>query len=38
MRVRQLQRRVKDFEEATLHLQRMRLEGKKRHDLKHGIR
>ena len=38
VRARQLQRRDKDLEEATLHLQRMRLEGKERHDLKHGIR
>ena len=38
MRARQLQRRDEDLEEATLHLQRMRLEGKERHDLKHGIR
>lgn len=38
MRARQLQRRDEDLEEATLHLQCMRLEGKERHDLKHGIR
>ena len=38
MRTRQLHRRDKDLEEATLHLQRIRLEGKERHDLKHGIR
>lgn len=38
MRARQLQRRDDDLEEATLHLQRMRLEGKERHDLKYGIR
>ena len=38
MRARQLQLRDEDLEEATLHLQRMRLEGKERHDLKHGIR
>ena len=38
MRVRQLQRRDDDLEEAALHLQRMRLEGKERHDEKHGIR
>ena len=38
MRARQLQRRDDDLEEATLHLQRMRLEGKERHDEKHGIR
>ena len=38
MRARQLQRRDEDLEEATLHLQRMRLEGKERHDLKYGIR
>ncbi len=37
MRARQLQRRDKDLEEATLHLQRIRLEGKERPDLKHGI-
>ena len=37
MRARQLQRRDKDLEEATLHLQRMRLKGKERHDLKYGI-
>ena len=38
MRARQLQRRDQDLEEAVLHLQRMRLEGKERHDEKHGIR
>lgn len=38
MRARQLQRRDEDLEEAVLHLQRMRLEGKERHDEKHGIR
>ncbi len=38
MRARQLQRRDTDLEEAVLHLQRMRLEGKERHDEKHGIR
>ena len=38
MRARQLQRRDDDLEEATLHLQRMQLEGKERHDEKHGIR
>ena len=38
MRARQLQRRDKDLEEATLHLQHMRIEGKEQHDLKHGIR
>ena len=42
MRIRQLQRQLqcqdKDLEEATLHLQQMRLEGKEQHDLKHGIR
>lgn len=38
MRARQLQRRDEDLEEAVLHLQRMQLEGKKRHDEKHGIR
>ena len=37
MRARQLQRRDKDLEEAVLHLQHMRLEGKERHDEKHGI-
>lgn len=37
MRLRQLQRRGKNLEEATLHLQRLRLEGKERHDEKHGI-
>ena len=35
---RQLQCRDRDLEEATLHLQRMHLEGKEHHDLKHGIR
>ncbi len=35
---RQLQRPDEDLEEATLHLQRIRLEGKERHDLKHRIR
>ena len=35
---RQLQRQDDDLEEATLHLQRIRGEGKERHDLKHGIR
>ena len=34
---RQLQRRDKDLEEATLYLQLMRLERKERHDLKYGI-
>ena len=38
MRARQLQRRDDDLEEATLHLQRMRLDGKERHDEKNGIR
>ena len=38
MRARQLQRRGKDLEEAVLHLQRMRLEGKERRDKKQGIR
>lgn len=38
MRARQLQRRDEDLEEATLHLRRMRLEGKEWHDLKYGIR
>ncbi len=37
MRARQLQCRDEDLEKATLHLQRMRLEGKEQHDLKHGI-
>lgn len=37
MHARQLQRRDEDLEEPTLHLQYMRLKGKKRHDLKHGI-
>lgn len=37
MRARQLQRRDKDLEEAILHLQRMQLEGKERHDEKDGI-
>lgn len=36
MRARQLHRRDEDLEEATL--QRMDLEGKERHELKHGIR
>lgn len=38
MRACQLQRRDEDLEEATLHLERMRLEGKERHDLKYNIR
>lgn len=38
MHARQLQRRDKDFEEATFYLQRIRLEGKEQHDLKYGIR
>ncbi len=38
MRTRQLHRRNKDLEKATLHLQHMRLERKERHDPKHGIR
>ena len=38
MRARQLQCKDKDLEEAVLHLQRMRLEGKERHDKKQGIR
>ncbi len=38
MRARQLQRRDEDVEEATLHLQRICLERKEWHDLKHGIR
>lgn len=37
MRTRQLKRRDEDLEEATLHLQHMRLEGKERHDDKHSI-
>ena len=37
MRARELQRRDEYLEEAVLHLQRMRLEGKERHDKKHGI-
>lgn len=37
LRVRQLQRRDKDLEEATLHLRHMRLKGKERYDLKYGI-
>ena len=38
MRAPQLQLRDEDLEEATLYLQRMRIEGKERHDEKHGIR
>ncbi len=38
MHIHQLQRRDYDLEEATLYLQRMRLEGKECHDEKHGIR
>lgn len=38
MHARQLQHRDEDLEETTLHIQRMRLEGKERHDKKHGIR
>ena len=38
MRTRQLQCRDEDLEEATLHLQCMRLKGKERHDDKHSIR
>lgn len=38
MRARQLQHRDEDLEETTLHIQRMQLEGKERHDKKHGIR
>lgn len=38
MRAGQLQRRDEDLEEAVVHLQRMRLEGKERHNEKHGIR
>ena len=37
MHARQLERRDDDLEEATLHLQRMWLEEKERHDEKHGI-
>lgn len=37
MRTRQLQRRDNALEETTLHLQRIRFEGKERHDLKHGF-
>ena len=37
MRARQLQRRDEDLEEAVLHLQRMRLEEKERHDEKNRI-
>ena len=38
IRARQLQRRDEDLKEVTLHLQRIRLEGKEPHDLKHSIR
>ena len=38
MCARQLQYQDKDLEEATLHLQHIRLKGKEQHDLKHGIR
>ena len=38
MCTRQLQCRDKDLEEAVLHLQRIQLEGKERHNKKHGIR
>ena len=38
MRARQIQRRVEDLLEATLHLQRMRSENKKLFDEKHRIR
>ncbi len=38
MQMRQLQRRDEDLEEAVSHLQHIRLEGKERHDKKHGIR
>lgn len=34
MRLGQLKRRDEDLEEATLHLQRMRIEGKEHHDEK----
>lgn len=37
IRARQLQLRDQDLEEAVLHLQRMRLKAKERHDEKHGI-
>lgn len=37
MHAHQLQRRNEDFEEAILHLQRMRLKEKEWHDLKYGI-
>ena len=37
MCARQLQRQDKDLEEATLHLQHMRLKRKERHDKKYGI-
>ncbi len=37
IRARQLQHRDENLEEATLHLQCMRLEEKERHDLKHSI-
>lgn len=37
MSARQLQCQDKDLKETTLHLQRMRLERKKRHDEKHSI-
>lgn len=37
IRARQLQRRDEDLEETVLYLQRMRIEGKERHDEKHGI-
>ncbi len=36
--ISQLQRRDKNSEEAILSLQRMRLEEKKHHDMKHDIR
>ena len=38
IRARQLQCQDEDFEEVTLHLQRIRLERKKRHHLKYSIR
>ena len=38
MRARQIQRRDEDLEEATYHLQRMRMEGKEDFDDSHRIR
>ena len=37
MQARQLQRQNNNLEKATLYLQRMQLEEKKRHNKKHGI-